>query len=109
MKKALPWTVLLLLGLVFTTGLGIAGDLGCAPSQAPQPTVKGPVCDARQQPEAPALAELLTPAPQPAGPCPRIGCVDGGFCKQDRDCTAAPGGVCNLFCPSMGCCSYPAP
>jgi uncharacterized membrane protein len=54
-----------------------------------------------------ALGSMLlsAPAPSEAGPCPRIGCPSG-FCKQDSDCTAAPGGTCNHFCPSMGCCVY---
>lgn len=49
--------------------------------------------------------ELFVPKEAQAGPCPRIGCPSG-FCKQDADCTAAPGGTCNHFCPSMGCCVY---
>ncbi|HYO14746.1 MAG TPA: hypothetical protein VE685_16255 [Thermoanaerobaculia bacterium] len=51
-------------------------------------------------------------APQPAveaAICPEIGCVNDQYCRRDRDCTAAPGGVCNLFCATRGCCSYPAP
>jgi hypothetical protein len=56
----------------------------------------------------PALdLELFTPAPQPAAICPLIGCVNDQYCRRDRDCTAAPGGVCHLFCPTLGCCSYP--
>jgi hypothetical protein len=50
--------------------------------------------------------------PQPAAEaaiCPEIGCVNDQYCRRDRDCTAAPGGVCNLFCATRGCCSYPAP
>lgn len=51
-------------------------------------------------------------APQPtveAAICPEIGCVNDQYCRRDRDCTAAPGGVCRLFCATRGCCSYPAP
>jgi hypothetical protein len=109
MKKALRCSVPLLLGLVLGTGMAVAEDLGVAPSQAPQSAVKAPVCESQPPAQAPTLDELFTPPAEPAAPCPRIGCGGDQFCKQDRDCTAAPGGVCNLFCPSMGCCSYPAP
>ena len=34
-------------------------------------------------------------------------CVNDEYCRRDRDCTTAAGGVCNLFCPTKGCCSYP--
>ena len=54
-----------------------------------------------------AAADLSTPAPQAAAICPLIGCVNDEYCRRDRDCTTAPGGVCNLFCPTKGCCSYP--
>ncbi|HEX6901342.1 MAG TPA: hypothetical protein VF789_16575 [Thermoanaerobaculia bacterium] len=50
----------------------------------------------------------FTPTPAEAAICPLIGCVDDNYCRRDRDCTARPGGVCNLFCPTRGCCSYPA-
>lgn len=50
----------------------------------------------------------FTPMPAEAAICPLIGCVDDQYCRRDRDCTARPGGVCNLFCPTRGCCSYPA-
>lgn len=63
---------------------------------------------AQGQATAPTAIELIAPKPQPAAICPLIGCADGDFCRRDRDCTAAPGGVCNLFCPTRGCCSYPA-
>jgi hypothetical protein len=53
----------------------------------------------------PAISDLFVSKPLEAGPCPRIGCPSG-FCKQDSDCTAAPGGICDHFCPSMGCCVY---
>lgn len=37
--------------------------------------------------------------------CPDIGCFSG-YCRTASDCTAAPGGTCNLFCPKRGCCVY---
>jgi hypothetical protein len=46
------------------------------------------------------------PAPAEAAICPLIGCVDDDYCRRDRDCDARPGGVCNLFCPTRGCCGY---
>lgn len=48
------------------------------------------------------------PQPAEAAICPEIGCVNEEYCRRDRDCTTRPGGVCNLFCPTKGCCSYPA-
>jgi hypothetical protein len=49
----------------------------------------------------PAVSDLFIPKTLEAGPCPRIGCPSG-FCKQDSDCGV--GGICDKFCPSMGCC-----
>lgn len=54
-----------------------------------------------------AAADRFAPVPRPAAICPLIGCVNDEYCRRDRDCTTAPGGVCNLFCPTKGCCSYP--
>jgi len=107
--KARRTSVLLALGLLLATGMAFAGDPAPAVSQAP-------VCDA--QALAPALAvadaaqaapaplDLFTPEAQPMV-CPLIGCVNDQYCRRDRDCTTAPGGVCNLFCPTKGCCAYP--
>jgi hypothetical protein len=101
MKKALRYSVPLVLGLLLGAGMAVAADL--AP-QSPQPTVAAaPACET----QAPAIADLFTPEPQPEAICPLIGCVNDEYCRRDRDCTAAPGGVCNLFCPTRGCCSYP--
>ena len=100
MNKALLCSVLLLFGLVLGAGIAAAGDL----------PVAAPVCEARvatPAPLAPAVADLFAPAPQSAAICPLIGCVNDEYCRRDRDCTTAPGGVCNLFCPTKGCCSYP--
>ena len=101
MKKTLLGSVLLILGLVLGAGMAAAGDL----------PVAAPVCAAEISAPAPAPApavnDVLAPAPQPAAICPLIGCVNDQYCRRDRDCTAAPGGVCNLFCPTQGCCSYP--
>lgn len=54
-----------------------------------------------------AAADWFAPAPEPAAICPLIGCANDEYCRRDRDCATAPGGVCNLFCPTRGCCSYP--
>lgn len=75
MNKALRYSLLLILALVFTTGLPLTGN---------------------------TTAEA---APQI---CPLIGCANDEYCRRDRDCNTAPNGVCNLFCPTRGCCSYPA-
>lgn len=107
--KTLRFTVLLILGLVLATN-AFAGDL--APAALP-----APLCDAQAQAPAPALLvtdaaqtpavpDLFTPEPLPLV-CPLIGCVNDQYCRRDRDCTTAPGGVCNLFCPTQGCCAYP--
>ncbi len=102
MKKTLVSSVLLILGLVLSVGMVAARDL---PATAP-------VCvaelSASASGPAPAVTHLLAPAPQPAAICPLIGCGNDEYCRRDRDCTTAPGGVCNLFCPTRGCCSYPA-
>lgn len=99
MKKALRYSVPLVLGLLLGAGMAVAGDL--AP-QVPQPAVAAaPACEA----QPPAEAGLFTPEPEAVAICPEIGCFE--YCRRDRDCTTSPGGVCNLFCPTQGCCSYP--
>lgn len=50
----------------------------------------------------------FTPKAVEAAICPEIGCANGEYCRRDRDCATRPGGVCNLFCATQGCCSYPA-
>ena len=110
-REILRRSALLLLGLMLSTGFAVAGQL------APQPTLAAPACEAQSPVQEPALADaaqapvelnLFTPEPQPAAICPLIGCVNNEYCRRDRDCNAAPGGVCNLFCPTLGCCVYPA-
>ena len=100
MKKALRDSVLVILALVLCTGAAVAGDLAPALVIAPAPAMT---------PTAPAPLELdlFAPAPQAVAICPKIGCVNDQYCRRDSNCTAAPGGVCNLFCPTQGCCSYP--
>ena len=106
MKKALLCCVLFALTSLLGAGVTAAADLNAA---APAPAVTAPpLCAAQEQTAAPATIELLAPKPQPAAICPLIGCVDDDFCRRDRDCVARPGGVCNLFCPTRGCCGYPA-
>lgn len=108
MKKTLLGSVLLLLGLML--GAAMAGA-------APVPGVPGaPRCAVQEPSPVPAVVavqapavDLFLPTPQPAAICPKIGCVNDEYCRRDRDCTTAPGGICNLFCPTQGCCSYPAP
>ena len=101
MKKTLLCSILLTFGLVLGAGMAAAGDL----------PVAAPVCEAEivvpAAAPAPAVASLFAPEPQTEAICPLIGCVNDQYCRRDRDCTTAPGGVCNLFCPTQGCCSYP--
>jgi hypothetical protein len=107
MKKTLLCSGLLLLGLMLGAGMAVAAPVPGVPEaplcavQAPSPL---PAVVAVQAP----TVDLFLPASQPAAICPLIGCVNDQYCRRDRDCTAAPGGVCNLFCPTQGCCSYPA-
>jgi hypothetical protein len=104
MKKALLCCVPLVLAWFLCTGMAAAGDLTAA---VPTPAVATPpVCEVQIQAAQPAV-ELFAPQPQPAAICPLLGCVNDDYCRRDRDCTAAPGGVCNLFCPTQGCCAYP--
>jgi hypothetical protein len=112
MKKTLRYFVPLILGWVLGTGMAIAGEPKLALPPAPQPAVvTAAVCETPSSAPGTTAAvetDLFTPEPQPMAICPLIGCVDGESCRRDRDCTAAPGGVCNLFCPTRGCCSYPS-
>jgi hypothetical protein len=98
MKKALRCSVPLLLALVLGTGMAIAADLAPAVAAAPVCATASP---------APVALPLFTPEAQTAAICPLIGCANDEYCRRDRDCTTAAGGVCNLFCPTKGCCSYP--
>ena len=103
MKKTLQGSALLLLTLMLGTGLAAA-----AVPSLPSSVCAAPVA-AVTAPQAPPTVDLFAPEPQSAAICPLIGCANDEYCRRDRDCTAAPGGVCNLFCPTKGCCSYPAP
>jgi hypothetical protein len=78
--KFLRFAAVLALGLMSVTGLAFSGDLAPVGVQAPEA--------------------------QPAAICPLIGCVNDEYCRRNQDCTSAPNGVCNLFCPTKGCCSY---
>lgn len=111
MKKTLRYFVPLIFGWMLGTGMALAVDPQLALQPAPQPAIvaaaaPGPLL---MTPAAKPAAEsdLFTPKPQPAAICPLLGCVNDQYCRRDRDCTAAPGGVCNLFCPTQGCCAYP--
>jgi hypothetical protein len=114
MKKALLWSALLVLGLVLGAGVAVAGDLAPSAPQAQPAVVEAPLCQAQSSVPVPAMADapqapatdLFLPEPQPAAICPKIGCVNDEYCRRDRDCTTAPGGHCNLFCPTQGCCAY---
>jgi hypothetical protein len=116
MKNALRYSVLLLLGMMFGIHAATAADPStAAPALVPTPEA---ICEAQQPATAPAVAlqflapeaaGLFAPALQQAAICPLIGCVNDEYCRRDRDCTSAPGGVCDLFCPTQGCCAYPAP
>ncbi|HEV8581097.1 MAG TPA: hypothetical protein VGX68_18680 [Thermoanaerobaculia bacterium] len=116
MKKSLRYLVPLILGWVLCTGAAFAGGAELAFPSATQSAIESAaVMEALSSTQAKAAEatpmldlELFTPAPQPAAICPRIGCVNEEYCRRDRDCTARPGGVCNLFCPTLGCCSYPS-
>jgi hypothetical protein len=105
MKKALLHSIPLILAWMLCAGLALAADSNAA---VPAPAVKpAPVCAAQETAPEPVV-QLFVPQPQPAAICPLIGCANDEFCRRDRDCVAAPGGVCNLFCPTRGCCSYPS-
>ena len=103
MKKALRCSVPLLLALVLGTGMAVAADLAPAVTAAPVCATASPApAPAVAAAEAPAALPLFTPEAQTAAICPLIGCVNDQYCRRDRDCTTAPGGVCNLFVPSLG-------
>jgi hypothetical protein len=109
MKKTLRPAVLMILTLVL--GAVAASALDLAPvCKAPAPTVAtaqpAPVPAVAESTQPPAIG-LFMPDPKPAAICPLIGCVNDQYCRRDRDCTAAPGGACDLFCPTRGCCVYP--
>lgn len=99
MKKALLGLFLLVLALIFSAGLV------SAETPAPVCTAVSPLV--ATAPQAPVTTDLFTPQAETKAICPLIGCVNDQYCRRDRDCTTAPGGVCNLFCPTQGCCSYP--
>lgn len=103
MKNVVRNSVLSILGLALWAGVAVAGDP--APVLPPQDSV--PAMTSAVQ--TPLELDLFTPAPQAVAICPKIGCVNEEYCRRDRDCTTAPGGFCNLFCPTQGCCSYPGP
>lgn len=112
MKKALLWSVF---AWMLCASMGIAAEPVAPLPQTPQPAIAGESCHgeavlplvADEASTAPAPLDLFTPEAQPAAICPLIGCVNEEYCRRDRDCTTAPGGVCNLFCPTQGCCRYP--
>ena len=109
MKKTLRPVVLLILTLVLGAVASFALDqapLCKTPAPAVAVAQPAPVPAVAQAAQPPALA-LFTPAPKQAAICPLIGCVNDEYCSRDRDCTTAPGGTCNLFCPKQGCCVYP--
>jgi hypothetical protein len=114
MKKTLRPVVLIVLALVL--GAVAASALSLAPvCKAPAVPLTPATAVATAQPApVPAVAataqpavDLFMPAPKAAAICPQIGCVNNEYCSRDRDCTTAPGGTCNLFCPKQGCCVYP--
>lgn len=121
-SKNLPRIALWTLALALCAGTLGAAVAGSAPVGAGSPVNVEAQCPALAAvpavamvaPDtavAPALGELapdlFTPAPSLAAICPLIGCADDVYCRRDRDCTAAPGGTCRLFCPTRGCCAYP--
>jgi hypothetical protein len=106
MKKTLRYALPLILALALGAGMAAAGDLPlAAPLCKTQPPA--PALAPASGPQAPTPADLFAPQPQPAAICPLIGCVNDEYCRRNSDCTTAPGGVCNLFCPTRGCCAYP--
>lgn len=115
-RKALLRFVPLVLALVLTTGAAFAGNPAPSVPQTPQPAVAADLLCEMQAPalakaeavQAPTPLDLFTPESQQAAICPLIGCVNDQYCRRDRDCTTAPGGTCNLFCPTRGCCAYPS-
>jgi hypothetical protein len=102
MKKTLLGSILLVLALVLGAGLA------AAQTPAPACQAAAPSLEAIQAPAAvPVPAGLFAPQAEEKAICPLIGCVNDEYCRRDRDCSRLPGGVCNLFCPTQGCCSYP--
>lgn len=99
MKRLAVWSLLLVAALApaalpaaaaETAAAEVAADLFCA----------APPASAAVAPEAELAIELAPPI------ICEIGCVNDQYCRRDRDCTAAPGGRCNLVCPNNGCCVY---
>ena len=107
MKQTLRPVILMLLALVLGTVTASALDLAPV-CKAPEATdaQPAPVPAVAQSAQPPAVG-LFMPDPKPAAICPLIGCANDEYCRRDRDCTTAPGGTCNLFCPTKGCCAYP--
>ena len=54
----------------------------------------------------PTLLLGAVPALQADPPVCQVFCVYS-TCQKNSDCTAMPGGTCNLACPKTGCCVYP--
>ena len=116
MKKSLLWIApfaLLLLAAVLAPAVpATAGDdtpaaqPAAASADCAQETALAPAAGV----ESVALAELFAPAPLPAAPqpCPVVRCLYSP-CTTNAECTAMPGGTCNLYCtkPKQGCCTYP--
>ena len=71
-----------------------AGQTDVAPASTPQTADE-------------AWLEVFRPATtNTVNPICLVGCVDDDHCRRDSDCTARPGGRCNLICPRNGCCAY---
>jgi hypothetical protein len=115
MKKSLLRIIpLALLLLSATMAPAVAGEP--APAPAVQPAVAAAPAGCAQQSVDPVAGALgvapavqSVPAPLFAShPCPVVRCLYSP-CTQNSQCTAAPGGTCNLYCthPKAGCCAYP--
>ncbi len=115
--RKLPITLLMLL-LTLSVSLTSA-----APAPASQPS--GPVMQQTThtaETSAACASPLFSATPQETPPA---GLFEKGFlaaddgrqtcqvfcvsspCRKNSECTAAPGGTCNLVCPKNGCCVYP--
>ena len=80
-------------------------DLAATSAACPQQSLV-PTVDALSV--APAGQSVAEPLLAARPPCPVVRCLFSP-CTQNSECTAAPGGSCNLYCthPKAGCCVYP--
>jgi hypothetical protein len=103
------WKTWKLLALALLLALGLASAVTAAPApalvKAPALCSEGNLSSADVQ--EPAQSDLFAPEPvDQSRPICLVTCVDEP-CQKNSDCTARPGGSCQLACPKNGCCVYP--